>query len=90
MVVAYTKPQRRKKEREGHEEREIKLILFTLDLKMVNCRIQEMKKAICSINCILLGWMIVCGIEFLDRVVKLGKGFNNLRRIIANVYNRFH
>ena len=55
MVVAYTKPQRKKKKREGQGEREIKLILFILDLKMVYCRIQEMKKAICSINCILLG-----------------------------------
>ena len=42
---------------------------------MASCSIQaRKKKARRSINCMLLGRMMICGKEFVDYVVKLGKG----------------
>ena len=52
-MVAYTKPQQRKKEESEmlRGEREIRSSLLKLDLKMASCKIQESKeKARHSIN----------------------------------------
>ena len=52
---------RKKREVKG----EIRSSLLILDLKDESCRIQESKKkARRSINCMSLGWMMICEIEF--------------------------
>ena len=46
---------------------------------MAICRTQESKKkARRSINCMILGLMMICEIEFVKSAVKLGKGGNEL------------
>ena len=56
-MVSYTKPQQRKKEgrkRLRGEGDQIKFIDLRFE-KMGSCKIQESKKARCSINCMFLG-----------------------------------
>ena len=71
-MVAYTKPQQRKKE-ESEELRGKR------DQIKLSCRIQESKRKVRrSINCMLLGSMMICEIEFVKYAVKFGKGVNEL------------
>ena len=52
---------------------------------MANCKIQESKKkARRFINCMLLGRMMIYGIELLDKVAKLGKDVNESSLITVN------
>ena len=50
-MVAYTMPQKRKKEENERLRGEITLSLLVLNLKDGKFKIQECKKARCSINC---------------------------------------
>ena len=61
-MVAYTKPQQREKEESEKPRGERDQIKF-----MACCRTQESKrKARRSINCMFLGWMMICEIEFVE------------------------
>ena len=39
---------------------------------------EEECNTVCSVNCPFLARMMICEIAFVDRVVKLGKGVNEL------------
>ena len=71
-MVAYKKPNKgRKKQVQGYEERErdqIRSILLILDLKDRKVKDSGKEKARCSINCMLLGWMMICEIEIVDYI----------------------
>ena len=44
---------------------------------MASCRTQESKKkAKRTIDCMFLGRMMICGTDFVDEEVKLGRGMN--------------
>ena len=75
----YNAPRKEERRRRKTKRREKSDHILILDLKTASYRIHESKKKErCSIYCMLLGYMMICGIEFVDLVVKVGKGVNEL------------